>query len=96
MTIKRACGLMHAARLHEYTEEMQNALSIDEVDDPQADAPDSVVVEVEGAGWCQTDNHVIEGQWEQYMPQDLPMTLGHENAGRVVEVGERRHDGRGG
>ena len=79
---------MQAARLHEYTEEMEDALSIDEVDEPQAEAPDGVVVEVEGAGWCQTDNHVIEGQWAEYMPQDLPMTLGHENAGRVVEVGD--------
>jgi propanol-preferring alcohol dehydrogenase/NAD+-dependent secondary alcohol dehydrogenase Adh1 len=47
-----------------------------------------VVVDVSGAGWCQTDNHIIEGQWEAYAPQDLPMTLGHENAGIVSEVGE--------
>ena len=79
---------MQAARLHEYTDEMDDALSIDTVDRPEADTADGVVVEIEGAGWCQTDNHVIEGMWEQYMPQDLPMTLGHENAGTVVEVGE--------
>lgn len=79
---------MDAARLHEYTEEMDSALSIDEVDRPEATQPDHVVVEVEGAGWCQTDNHCIEGMWEQYMPQDLPMTLGHENAGKVVETGD--------
>jgi D-arabinose 1-dehydrogenase-like Zn-dependent alcohol dehydrogenase len=79
---------MKAARLHEYTEEMSDALSIDNVDEPQVNTADGVIIEVEGAGWCQTDNHVIEGMWEQYMPQDLPMTLGHENAGQVVEVGE--------
>jgi D-arabinose 1-dehydrogenase-like Zn-dependent alcohol dehydrogenase len=79
---------MQAARLHEYTEEMDSALSIDEVDAPQAEGADDVVVEIEGAGWCQTDNHVIEGMWEQYMPQDLPMTLGHENAGTVAETGD--------
>ena len=79
---------MDAARLHEYTEDMSDALSIDEVDEPQITRSDGVIIEVDGAGWCQTDNHVIEGMWEEYMPQDLPMTLGHENAGTVVEVGE--------
>ena len=79
---------MRAARLHEYTDEMSDALSIDEVDAPQVTRSDGVVVDVEGAGWCQTDNHVVEGMWEEYMPQDLPMTLGHENAGTVAAVGE--------
>ncbi len=78
---------MRAARLHEYTTEMANALSIDEVDTPQASDSDDVVVEIDGAGWCQTDNHIIEGQWTDYVPQTLPMTLGHENAGTVVETG---------
>ena len=79
---------MRAARLHEYTEAMDDALSIDDVDTPQVNQADHVVVDIEGAGWCQTDNHAIEGMWEQYMPQDLPMTLGHENAGTVVETGD--------
>ncbi|WP_058367286.1 NAD(P)-dependent alcohol dehydrogenase [Haloparvum sedimenti] len=78
---------MRAARLHEYTHDMGDALEIDEVDRPTATGTD-VVVEVEGAGWCQTDNHVIEGMWEEYVPQELPLTLGHENAGTVVETGE--------
>ncbi|GAA0210379.1 NAD(P)-dependent alcohol dehydrogenase [Halobaculum roseum] len=78
---------MQAARLHEYTDDMATALSIDEVDRPTAEASDDVVVEVEGAGWCQTDNHIIEGMWQEYVPQELPLTLGHENAGTVVEVG---------
>ena len=87
-----ACDLlpciMQAARLHEYTDEMSNALQIDDVDRPTAEAPNDVIVEVKGAGWCQTDNHIIEGMWEEYVPQELPMTLGHENAGVVAEVGE--------
>jgi len=62
-------------------------LTVEEVDRPSADASDDVIVEVEGAGWCRTDNHVIEGMWEGYVPQELPLTLGHENAGTVVEVG---------
>ncbi|WP_336344705.1 NAD(P)-dependent alcohol dehydrogenase [Halalkalicoccus ordinarius] len=79
---------MEAARLHEYTEDMSEGLTIDEVDRPEAGRSDHVVVEIEGAGWCQTDNHIIEGMWTDYVEQDLPMTLGHENAGEVVEVGE--------
>src|SRR6056297_665513 len=79
---------MRAARLHEYTDEMEHGLSVDEVDEPHVTASDDVIVEVEGAGWCQTDNHIIEGMWEPYVPQPLPMTLGHENAGTVVAVGE--------
>jgi NAD+-dependent secondary alcohol dehydrogenase Adh1 len=79
---------MRAARLHGYTDDMSNGLSIDEVDKPRIRKGDDVIVEVEGAGWCQTDNHIIEGMWEAYVPQPLPMTLGHENAGTVVAVGD--------
>ena len=66
---------------------MSDALTIDEVVRPEPTRADHVVVEIEGAGWCQTDNHVIEGMWTDYVDQDLPMTLGHENAGTVVETG---------
>jgi len=79
---------MDAARLHEYTDDMANGLSIDEVDAPQVTTGTDVVVDVEGAGWCQTDNHIIEGMWTDYVEQDLPMTLGHENAGTVVETAD--------
>jgi len=79
---------MRAARLHEYTHDVANGLSIDDVDAPQVSSSDDVVVAVDGAGWCQTDNHIIEGQWADYVPQELPMTLGHENAGTVVATGE--------
>ncbi|WP_226004857.1 NAD(P)-dependent alcohol dehydrogenase [Natrinema salinisoli] len=79
---------MQAARLHEYTEDMSDALRIDEIDRPDLERSDQVLVEVEGAGWCQTDNHIIEGMWTDYAPQDLPMTLGHENAGIVAETGD--------
>ena len=78
---------MRAARLHEYTDDMSNALTVETIDRPTATAADDVVVEVEGAGWCQTDNHVVEGMWTDYVPQELPLTLGHENAGTVVETG---------
>ncbi|ARS89742.1 NAD(P)-dependent alcohol dehydrogenase [Natrarchaeobaculum aegyptiacum] len=79
---------MKAARLHEYTDEMSEALSIDEIERPELERSDGVLVEIEGAGWCQTDNHVVEGMWTDYVPQELPMTLGHENAGVVAEAGD--------
>ncbi|MFP4627287.1 MAG: NAD(P)-dependent alcohol dehydrogenase [Natronomonas sp.] len=79
---------MDAARLHEYTDDMSEGLIVEEVDRPTIDRSDGVVVEVGGAGWCQTDNHIIEGMWTEYVEQDLPMTLGHENAGTVVETGD--------
>ncbi|ELY35995.1 NAD(P)-dependent alcohol dehydrogenase [Natronorubrum tibetense] len=79
---------MQAARLHEYTDEMSEALEVEDIDRPEIDQSDGVLVEVEGAGWCQTDNHIVEGMWTEYAPQELPMTLGHENAGIVAETGE--------
>jgi propanol-preferring alcohol dehydrogenase len=79
---------MRAARLHEYTDDMSNGLSIDEVEKPQVSSCDDVIVEVAGAGWCQTDNHITAGMWEQYVLQPSSMTPGHENAGTVVEVGD--------
>jgi D-arabinose 1-dehydrogenase-like Zn-dependent alcohol dehydrogenase len=78
---------MQAARLHEYTDDMSEGLSIEEVDRPAPRKAGDVVIEVQGAGWCQTDNHIIEGMWAEYVDQPLPMTLGHENAGTVVETG---------
>ncbi|MBX0325511.1 NAD(P)-dependent alcohol dehydrogenase [Halomicroarcula sp. F13] len=79
---------MHAARLHEYTDDMSEGLTIEEIDRPTIERSDGVLVEVIGAGWCQTDNHIIEGMWDEYVDQDLPMTLGHENAGRVLKTGD--------
>ena len=79
---------MDAARLHEYTEDMSEGLTIEAVDRPTVEHPEDVVVDVTGAGWCQTDNHIIEGMWTEYVEQDLPMTLGHENAGTVAAVGD--------
>ena len=59
--------------------------------------PGEVLLDVEGAGLCHTDLHLME--WEAGMlPYDPPFTLGHEIAGTVrrlgpgasgVEVGDR-------
>lgn len=71
---------MRAARLHAYG----HPLSIDEVATPRP-GPGEVLVRVQGAGFCHSDLHVIDGEI-QILPR-LPITLGHENAGVVAAVG---------
>ncbi|UWG47081.1 Zn-dependent alcohol dehydrogenase [Halanaeroarchaeum sp. HSR-CO] len=79
---------MRAARLHEYTDDMHDAFEIEEIPRPEIQSPNDVLVEIDGAGWCQTDNHIVEGMWTKYVDIDFPQTLGHENAGTIAEVGE--------
>jgi S-(hydroxymethyl)glutathione dehydrogenase / alcohol dehydrogenase len=43
-----------------------------------------VLVEIAACGLCATDLHVVDGD----LPEPLPLVLGHEAAGIVVEVGE--------
>lgn len=71
---------MKAARLHAYGER----LVIDDVPTPRPDQG-QVLVRVEGAGFCHSDIHVIDGEI-RVLPR-MPLTLGHENAGRVAAVG---------
>ncbi len=70
---------MKAARLHEYGHE----LVIDEIPTP-APGFGQVLVRVEGAGFCHSDIHVIDGEIK-ILPR-MPLTLGHENAGVVAAV----------
>jgi threonine 3-dehydrogenase len=62
-------------------------LSLEDVPQPSA-APGEVVVEVEAASICGTDLHIQT--WDEWSQQRIspPLTLGHEFAGTVVEVGE--------
>lgn len=46
--------------------------------------PTEVLVEVAAAGVCHSDLHLVHAR---SLPYELPMTLGHEVAGRVVETG---------
>lgn len=59
-----------------------------EVPDPGAPAPGEVQIRVEAVGICGSDVHAYE--WTdgyQHMVPYLPVTMGHEFAGRVVAVG---------
>lgn len=71
---------MRAARLHAYGQPMR----IDEVPVPRP-GPGQVLVRIEGSGFCHSDLHIISGEI-QMLPR-MPLTLGHENAGRVAAIG---------
>ena len=76
---------MRAAVLEAYGE----PLEIREIDPPAAD-PDGVVIEVEACGICRSDWHAWMGHGEWADDRvDLGQILGHEPAGRVVDVGSR-------
>jgi S-(hydroxymethyl)glutathione dehydrogenase / alcohol dehydrogenase len=45
--------------------------------------PGEVLVDIAAAGVCHSDLHVLKGDWE--LP--LPLVMGHEGSGVVVEVG---------
>jgi 6-hydroxycyclohex-1-ene-1-carbonyl-CoA dehydrogenase len=65
-------------------DEVKGPLKIRDVTQPRASA-DEVVVQVAGCGVCHTDI----GFWKEGVPtkKQLPLTLGHEISGTVVEVG---------
>lgn len=71
---------MRAARLHTYGE----PLVIEDVPTPEP-GPGEVLLKVEGAGFCHSDIHIIDRELD-ILPE-LPLTLGHENAGTVAATG---------
>ena len=74
---------MKAIRLHSYGQPPQ----LEDVPEPQATGPDDVVIGIGGAGLCRTDLHIIDGWLADLIPAELPLVLGHENAGWVHAVG---------
>jgi NAD+-dependent secondary alcohol dehydrogenase Adh1 len=81
---------MRAALLSEYHKDFV----VDTVPDPEITAPDDVIVRVGAAGFCRTDIHMWDGQFDAMQKGagvDLPFICGHENAGWVAEVGAGVH-----
>jgi len=70
---------MRALRIQRW----QSEAELVEVDQPHP-APGQVVIKVGGAGACHSDLHLMEATG---VPWSLPLTLGHENAGWVYELG---------
>lgn len=60
-------------------------LEIQEIE-PRTPTADGIVVDTEACGICRSDWHGWKGHWEGTPP--LGHVLGHEPAGRVVEVGD--------
>jgi NAD+-dependent secondary alcohol dehydrogenase Adh1 len=81
---------MKAAVLHDYDESLSRSefVHYEDVADPRIDRPTDVIVQIGGAGVCRTDLHIIEGIWRSKVDVKLPYIMGHENAGRVEEVGK--------
>lgn len=74
---------MKAAVLREF----KTPLVFEEIDRPQLGS-DEVLVQVEACGVCHSDLHVADGDWKQFAGiTKRPLVLGHEIAGRVVEIG---------
>ena len=74
---------MKAAVLRDF----KTLLTIEEVEQPKPGAED-VLIRVEACGVCHSDLHVADGDWPQIVPiTKKPLILGHEIAGRVVEIG---------
>ena len=70
---------MKAAQVHE-----DLSLQVSEVD-RSSPGPGEALVRLHAGGVCATDLHVLDGMIK---PDEYPMTLGHEAAGVVEEVGD--------
>ncbi|WKA46117.1 zinc-dependent alcohol dehydrogenase family protein [Geobacillus zalihae] len=74
---------MKAARLVE----LNKPLVIQEIPDPHP-GPQDAVIKVQACGVCRSDWHAWKGDWTWVGIQpELPITLGHEFAGTVEQVG---------
>jgi len=80
---------MKAAQLYHFDTSLQahEWLVYEDVSEPTIEEPTDVIVQIGGAGVCGTDLELIKGIWCNYMRIELPLILGHENAGWVEEVG---------
>jgi alcohol dehydrogenase, propanol-preferring len=74
---------MKAAVLYE----LKKPMAIEEVERPKPGTGE-VLIKVEACGVCHSDLHVADGDWKQFAGiTKLPLIVGHEVAGRVVDSG---------
>src|SRR5258707_6509243 len=67
--------------------ELKRPMAVEEVDRP-IPGNGEVLIKVEACGVCHSDLHVADGDWKQFAGiTKLPLIVGHEVAGKVVEVG---------
>lgn len=74
---------MKAAVLRQF----KSPLMIEDVPRPLLEL-NEVLIRIEACGVCHSDLHVADGDWPQFASiTKMPLILGHEIAGRVVEIG---------
>ncbi len=80
--MKTKAAILHEMSLERpYTTSKPLKIEIVELDTPGFN---EVLVKIKAAGLCHSDLSVIDGN----RPRPLPMALGHEAAGEVIELGE--------
>ncbi len=72
-----------AARIHKY----RSALVVEDVKKPMISSPEAVLLRVGAAGLCHSDLHLVNGDWQESLPLNLPKTPGHEISGWIEEIG---------
>jgi alcohol dehydrogenase, propanol-preferring len=80
---------MLSAQIHEY----QKPLVIESISKPVDITGEAVFVKVGAAGLCHSDLHLMNGEWKDAIPLQLPKIPGHENAGWVEEIGDTMPEG---
>src|SRR5262245_52531079 len=75
-------GGMRAMRLERVAPPEERPLALRETPAPEPDVGE-VLIEVEACGVCRTDLHILEGE----VSARLPVTPGHQAAGRIVRAG---------
>ena len=80
---------MLSARIHEY----QKPLILEETRRPVIVKGEQVLVRVGATGLCHSDLHLINGDWKDTIPLNLPLIPGHEVAGWVEEIGNSVPEG---
>lgn len=74
---------MKAAVLRQF----KSPLVIEDVPRPSVGVND-LLIQIEACGVCHSDLHVADGDWPQFVSiTKMPLILGHEIAGKVVEKG---------
>jgi len=73
---------VRAQRLHRTAPAQERPLRLEDLAPPRP-GEGEVAIAIEACGVCRTDLHILEGE----VPARLPITPGHQAAGKVVEVG---------
>ncbi|AHC50967.1 alcohol dehydrogenase [Sulfolobus acidocaldarius SUSAZ] len=72
---------MRAAILEEY----KKPLRISEITSPSINGSSEVLLQVTATGLCHGDIHIAMGEWDSQIQINLPIILGHEVVGKVIQ-----------